>query len=122
MTLILVSLNGKGYLFCVDGLTGFREAINVAYPKAHIQRCIIHQIRSSTRYVSYTDIKAFIADLKLIYTALTEEAALEALMSLKKKWEKKYPSGVKSWEDNWDILLLRIPAGDQENNIHNQHY
>lgn len=92
------------YLFCVDGLTGFREAINAAFPKAHIQRCIIHQIRSSTRYVSYTDIKAFIADLKLIYTALTEEAALEALMNLKKKWEKKYPSGVKSWEDNWDIL------------------
>jgi len=92
------------YLFCVDGLTGFREAINAAYPKAHIQRCIIHQIRSSTRYVSYTDIKAFIADLKLIYTALTEEAALEALMSLKKKWEKKYPSGVKSWVENWDIL------------------
>lgn len=92
------------YLFCVDGLTGFREAINAAYPKAHIQRCIIHQIRSSTRYVSYKDIKAFIADLKLIYTALTEEAALEALQALKKKWVAKYPSGVKSWEENWDIL------------------
>lgn len=92
------------YLFCVDGLMGFREAINAAYPKAHIQRCIIHQIRSSTRYVSYKDIQAFITDLKLIYTALTEEAALEALRALKKKWLAKYPSGVKSWEENWDIL------------------
>lgn len=92
------------YLFCVDGLTGFREAIGAAFPKAHIQRCVIHQIRSSTRYVSYTDIKAFIADLKQIYKALTEEAAQEALSALKKKWGKKYPSGIKSWEDNWDIL------------------
>lgn len=92
------------YLFCVDGLTGFREAINAAYPKAGIQRCIIHQIRSSTRYVSYKDIKAFVADLKTVYTALTEEQALENLMTFKEHWGNKYPSAIKSWEDNWDIL------------------
>lgn len=92
------------YLFCVDGLTGFREAIAAVYPKAGIQRCIIHQIRSSTRFVSYKDIKAFIADLKTVYTALTEEAALESLEAFKEKWGKKYPGAIKSWEDNWDIL------------------
>ena len=92
------------YLFCVDGLTGFREAINAVYPKAAIQRCIIHQLRASTRYVSYKDIKSFVADLKTVYGALTEEQAFENLMVFKDKWGKKYPSAIKSWEDNWDIL------------------
>jgi len=92
------------YLFCVDGLTGFREAINAAFPKTGIQRCIIHQIRSSTRFVSWKDIKAFVADLKKIYGAATEEEAFSHLVELREAWGKKYPSGVKSWEDNWDIL------------------
>lgn len=105
---VLNDLKSRGvadvYLFCVDGLCGFREAISAAYPKAQMQRCIIHQIRSSTRFVSYKDIKALMADLKLVYKAVTEEEALNALMEFKEKWEKKYPSCVKSWEDNWDIL------------------
>jgi transposase-like protein len=92
------------YLFCVGGLSGFREAINAAYPRAGIQRCIIHQIRSSSRFVSFKDIKAYVADLKLIYTAATEEEAFSQLDHFKGTWEKKYPSGVRSWEDNWDIL------------------
>lgn len=92
------------YLFCVDGLKGFKEAINAAYPKAGIQRCIIHQIRYSTRYVGYNDIKQLMADLKLVYKAVTEEEALNNLVSFKEKWGKAYPSCVKSWEDNWDIL------------------
>lgn len=91
-------------LFCVDGLSGFREAINAVYPFAGIQRCIIHQIRSSSKYVSYKHIKEFMADLKLVYGALNEEAALEKLLEFKEKWQKQYPSAVKSWEDNWDIL------------------
>lgn len=92
------------YLFCVDGLKGFKEAINAAYPKAQIQRCIIHQIRYSTRYVSYKDIKAVMADLKLVYQAVTEDEALNNLVNFKEKWGKAYPSCVKSWEDNWDVL------------------
>ena len=92
------------YLFCVDGLTGFREAIEAVYPKAGIQRCIIHQIRYSTRFVSYKDIKALMADLKLVYTAVTEDEALNNLIRFKEKWSKLYPSCVKTWEDNWDIL------------------
>ena len=91
-------------LFCVDGLTGFKEAIQAAYPFAGIQRCIIHQIRSSTKYVSYKHIKEFVADLKKIYTSINEEAALERLIEFKDKWGKDYPSAVKSWEENWDIL------------------
>lgn len=105
---VLNELKSRGvldvYLFCVDGLKGFREAIAAVYPKAHIQRCIIHQIRSSTRYVGYKDIKNLMIDLKLVYKAITEEEAYEQLMNFKDKWGKQYPSCVKSWEENWDIL------------------
>jgi putative transposase len=105
---VLNDLKSRGvldvYLFCVDGLKGFQEAISAAYPKAQIQRCIIHQIRYSTRFVGYKDIKQLMADLKLVYRAVTEEEALENLMVFKEKWGKKYPSCVKTWEDNWDIL------------------
>ncbi len=89
------------YVFCVDGLTGFREAINAAFPKSQIQRCIIHQIRSSTRYVSYKDIKSLMADLKKVYQAINEDEALNALIEFKEKWQQTYPSCVKSWEQNW---------------------
>ena len=92
------------YVFCVDGLTGFREAINAAFPKSQIQRCIIHQIRSSTRYVSCKDIKFLMSDLKKVYQAINEDEALNALLEFKEKWQKSYPSCVKSWEENWDIL------------------
>jgi transposase-like protein len=91
-------------VFCVDGLTGFKEAIGAAFPYASIQRCIIHQLRASTKYVSYKDIKAFTRDLKQVYGAPNEEAALENLMYVKEKWGHKYPNAVKSWEENWDNL------------------
>lgn len=92
------------YVFCVDGLTGFREAINAAFPKSQIQRCIIHQIRSSTKYVSYKDIKAVMADLKKVYQAINEEEGMNALIGFRERWAKTYPSCVRSWEENWDIL------------------
>ena len=105
---VLNDLKSKGvldvYLFCVDGLKGFVEAIGAVYPRSQVQRCIVHQIRSSTRFVSYKDIKPLMADLKKVYTAVTENEALENLMAFKEKWGKQYPSCVKSWEDNWDIL------------------
>ena len=88
----------------VDGLTGFVDAINTAFPKTEVQRCIIHQIRSSCRYVSYKDIKQFTADLKPVYKAPTEETALAALDEFEEKWGKKYPLGVKSWRVNWNEL------------------
>lgn len=105
---VLNDLKSRGvldvYLFCVDGLKGFVEAIGAVYPKSQVQRCIIHQIRSSTRYVSYKDIKPLMKDLKLIYTAVTEQEAQEHLRAFQEKWVRQYPSCVKSWEDNWEIL------------------
>lgn len=92
------------FLFCVDGLTCFRQAIEAAFPNAQIQRCIIHQIRSSTRFVSYKHIKELMADLKKVYQAISEEEAMNNLILFKDKWGKTYPSCVKSWEENWDIL------------------
>jgi transposase-like protein len=91
-------------LFCVDGLTGLKEAINAAYPKAEIQRCIIHQLRNSFKYVSYKDVKAFSKDFKDVYHAINEETALERLYELKDKWGKEYPYAIRSWENNWDVL------------------
>jgi transposase-like protein len=88
----------------IDGLAGFTDALAVAYPKTEVQRCIIHQIRSSTRYLSYKDVKSFTAGLKPIYKAPTEEAALAALDELEAAWGNKYPAAVKSWRDNWDEL------------------
>lgn len=89
---VLTELKSRGvkdvYLFCVDGLTGFQEAISAVYPKAGMQRCIIHQIRSSTRFVSYKDIKALMADLKLVYTAVTEDEALNYLSASRKNGER----------------------------------
>ncbi len=92
------------FLFCVDGLTGFREAIQAVYPNSQIQRCIIHQIRSSTRFVSYKHIKPLMSDLKKVYQAVSEDEAMNNLIIFKDKWGKTYPSCVKSWGENWDIL------------------
>ena len=88
----------------VDGLVGFVQAINAAFPQTEVQRCVIHQIRASTRYVSYKDVKQFSTDLKPIYKAPTEETALTALDEFEAKWGAKYPLGVKSWRANWNEL------------------
>ena len=89
---------------CIDGLTGFPEAIQAVYPKTEVQHCIIHQIRSSTKYVSYKDIKALMADLKAVYGAVDEQAALFALDEFAVKWDSKYPKISKSWRENWPEL------------------
>ncbi len=88
----------------VDGLTGFGDAISAVYPKSEIQRCIVHQIRYSTRFVSYKDIKEFMKGLKLVYKADTEELALSALDDLEETWGKKYPASISSWRNNWNQL------------------
>jgi len=89
---------------CVDGLTGFPQAIEAVFPDTEVQHCIIHQIRNSTRFVSYKDIKPLMADLKKIYTAPTEEIALSELEGFGEKWSGKYPKIHKSWNDNWATL------------------
>lgn len=89
---------------CVDGLTGFPQAIEAVYPQTEIQRCIIHQIGNSTKFVSYKDIKKLMADLKLVYAAPAEETALQELELFRDKWDAKYPKIYKSWHDSWATL------------------
>ena len=89
---------------CVDGLNGFPQAIEAVYPDTEIQHCIIHQIRNTTRYVSYKDLKKLMADLKLVYAAPTEETALSELNEFCEKWDSKYPKIGKSWRDHWATL------------------
>lgn len=105
---VLNDLKNRGVqnvlIFCVDGLNGFKEAIGATFPFAKIQRCIIHQIRSSMKYIPYKDRKAFVADLKGVYTAVNEEIAMDNLLAMKDRLGNKYPNAIKSWEDNWDNL------------------
>ena len=105
---VLNDLKSRGvmdvYLFCTDGLCGMMQAIEAVFPNSRLQRCIVHQVRSSTRYVSYKDIKQVIADLKKIYTAVTLDEAEENLLAFGDRWRGQYPSCVKSWEENWEVL------------------
>jgi putative transposase len=105
---VLNELKNRGVqdilITCVDNLTGFSQAISACYPQTEIQKCIIHQIRNSTRYVSYKDLKKVTADLKPIYKATTEEAALAELERFEEIWGTKYPLIVRSWRNNWDEL------------------
>ncbi|MFH5184836.1 IS256 family transposase [Paenibacillus sp. TAB 01] len=105
---VLNDLKNRGVqdilITCVDNLTGFSQAITACYPKTEIQKCIIHQIRNSTRYVSYKDLKKVTADLKPIYKAVTEEMALVELDRFEEAWGAKYPLIIRSWRNNWDEL------------------
>lgn len=89
---------------CTDNLTGFADAISAVYPKTDLQHCIIHQIRNSTKYVSYRDIKALMADLKEVYRATTEQQASDNLENFREKWNRKYPKIYESWKRNWGNL------------------
>ncbi len=86
--------------FCVDGLAGFKEAISAVYPDAQIQRCVIHMLRNSFKYVNYQDLKKFSSDFKAVYNAPTEAAALSELETVRDRWGKKYPYAISSWEKN----------------------
>ena len=105
---ILNGLKNRGVrdilMACIDGLTGFPQAISAVFPETEIQHCIIHQIRNSTKFVSYKDLKALMADLKRVYTASTEEIALLELEAFAEKWDSKYPTISKSWNENWATL------------------
>lgn len=92
---VLNSLKNRGiediFIACTDNLTGFSAAIEAVFPETEIQNCIIHQLRNSSKYVFYKDIKALMADLKAVYAAVDESAALDALDAFAEKWDKKYP-------------------------------
>lgn len=89
---------------CVDGLTGFTNAIEAVYPKTEVQQCIIHQIRNTTKFVSYKDIKALMTDLKNVYAAIDEKTALYELDVFDEKWGNKYPKIAVSWRTHWANL------------------
>lgn len=105
---VLNGLKNRGLedilIACVDGLSGFPGAIEAAYPKTEIQQCIIHQIRNSTKYVSYKDIKVLMSDLKEVYAAVDEQTALDSLERFADKWDSKYPKISKSWQEHWANL------------------
>lgn len=90
--------------FCVDGLAGFKEAIEAVYPQAGIQRCIVHMIRNSFKYINDNDRKKFASHLRKVYQAPTEDTALAELEGLKETWGKKYPYAIRNWEVNWEDL------------------
>lgn len=95
-----------------DGLTGFPEAINQAWPGAVVQTCVVHLIRSSMRFVAYSDRKAVAATLRPIYTAVNEQAALEALSDLEaSQWGRKYPATVAAWKRAWDRFIPFLAFG-----------
>lgn len=102
---VLTELKNRGledvFICCVDGLTGFEEAIEVAFPKTIVQQCIVHLVRRSTRYVTQRDRKAVCADLRTVYTAPTAEAARHALTEAEAKWTK-YPHLTEPWKRAWD--------------------
>mgnify|MGYP000334033691 FL=1 len=93
-------------VLCADGLTGLKDAISAIYPKAEYQRCIVHQIRNSLKYVPYTARKELANDLKTVYKASTEELGYTNLLELEEKWKHKYPGAIQSWIDNWDVLSV----------------
>ena len=105
---VLTELQNRGVkdilIACVDGLKGFPDAINTAFPDTQIQLCIVHMVRNSIKYVPWKDYKPVTADLKLIYQAVTEEEALLALDRFSERWDVKYPQISRSWRAHWDNL------------------
>lgn len=102
---VITELKNRGvkdiFIACIDGLTGFSDAINTIFPKAEVQRCIVHMVRNSLKYVPHKDKKLVAHDLKQIYNSDTEELAKKYLKSFKEKWDNKYPTISDSWQNNW---------------------
>ena len=113
---VVTDLQNRGvediFIACIEGLTGFKEAIQAVFPQTAIQRCVIHQVRQSLNYISWKDRKAFVADLKKIYQAPTRAAGETALLELGERWGSQYAIAVRSWERNWDDLatMFDYPA------------
>lgn len=105
---VLNGLRNRGvediFIACTDNLTGFDAAFHAVFPETEIQNCMIHQLRNSSKYVSYKDLKALMSDLKAVYAAVDEQAALDALEAFAQNWDNKYPKIAKSWRENWANL------------------
>jgi putative transposase len=113
---VLTELQNRGvkdiFIACVDGLTGFPEAIETVFPQTQVQLCIVHLVRNSLSYVSYKDRKAVAANLKTVYCAKTEAEAEQALMNFAEKWDRQYPTISKSWMQHWERVrpFFAFPA------------
>lgn len=107
---VVADLQARGvediFIAAVDGLTGFSDAIHSVFPDTQVQRCVIHQIRNSLKYVIWKDRKAFTADLKKVYKATTREEAESNLLLLEEKWQDKYAAAIRSWQNNWEELSV----------------
>jgi len=105
---VITDLQTRGvqdiFIACMDGLSGFKEAVLAVFPQTQIQRCIIHQIRNSLKYVTWNDRKVFMLDLKQVYQAATRESAEANLQQLAEKWSDKYAVAIRSWQNNWEDL------------------
>jgi len=105
---VLNDLQNRGlediFIACIDNLSGLGDAIEDHYPKTEVQLCLVHQMRNSAKYVTYSDLSAVMKDLKAIYQAPTEQKGLDALELAREKWNKKYPAIFRSWDKNWDRL------------------
>ena len=105
---VLTDLQHRGLddilIACTDNLKGFTEAILSIFPKTQVQKCIIHQIRNSLKYIASKDKKAFMNDLKLVYKAVSKTLAEDYLLELEQKWGDKYPVVIESWNNNWEEL------------------
>ena len=105
---VLNELKNRGVkdilILCADGLSGMKESVNVAFPNTEYQRCIVHQVRNTLKYVADKDKKTFATDLKKIYHAVNEEQGYKVLQEVKEKWDPHYPNAMKSWETNWDVI------------------
>lgn len=114
---VLTDLQNRGlkdvFIFCVDGLTGFPDAIAAAYPKSKVQLCIVHAIRNSLRYVPSKDMKAVAKDLKTIYNSVNLKSAEKALDDFSEKWSAQYPNIEKSWRRNWANLITIFDYPDE---------
>lgn len=112
---VVTDLQSRGvqdiFLACVDGLTGFKAAIQAVFPRTELQRCIIHQVRSSLSYVSWKDRKAFARDLRTIYQAPTREAAESKLLEVSETWSSSYPVALRGWETHWEDLATMFAYG-----------
>lgn len=106
---VLNELKNRGVkdilVLCADGLTGIKESIAAAFPNTEYQRCIVHQIRNTLKFVADKDKKEFSKDLKSIYQAANEEIGYQNMIEVSKKWEKHYPNSMKSWQQNWDAIV-----------------
>jgi putative transposase len=107
---VIAELRNRGVedilIACVDGLKGFAEALHAVFPQTEVQQCIIHQIRTSLRYIAWKDQKEVVGMLRTIYTAPTENDAQTHLQQLEETWGRKYPAMIRSWHTNWDHLAV----------------